>query len=100
MAQITVDSDVFQNIVSCFLLEAIQTRKDGGYDFPNELFNQLLEHMWNGGIRSNLLFTYLRMDGTDRVKYRMIRDALFNEGTNSSLIRVNPIEEEIVDDEN
>ena len=94
MAQITVDPDVFQNIISAFLLEAIQTKERGKYLFSNPLFNQLLEHMWNAGIRSNLLYNYLRMDGNDRVKYKMIRDALFNEGTNSSIIRVNPVEVE------
>jgi hypothetical protein len=93
MAQITVDSDAFQNIIACFLLEAIQTREDGKYMFSNELFNQLLDHMWNAGIRSNLLFSYLSMDGNDRVLYRMIRKALFNEGNSNSLIRVDPIEE-------
>jgi len=90
MAQITVDPDVFQNIVACFLLEAMQTRENGTYSFSNEMFNQLLDHMWNGGIRSNLLAMYLSMDGNDRVKYKMIADALFNIGNNSSLIRVNP----------
>lgn len=93
MAQITVESDIFQNVIMCFLLEAIQTRKDGTYTFPNELFNQLLDHAWNGGLRSNLLFAYLRMNGNDRIKYKMIRDALFNEGSNNSIIRVESIEE-------
>jgi hypothetical protein len=93
MAQITVDSSVFQNIISCFLLECLQTRKDGQFTFANELWNQILDHMYNAGIKSNLLYAYLRMDGNDRIKYKMIADALFNIGNNNSLIRVNPIEE-------
>lgn len=97
MAQIVVESDEFQNIVACFLLEAIQTRESGTYHFTNELFNQLLNHMWSGGIRSNLLVCFLGMPGNDRVKYKMIRKALFNEGTNDSIIRVEPIKE-VVDE--
>jgi hypothetical protein len=93
MAQITVDSDEFQNIISCFLLECLQTRRKGEFNFTNELWNQVLDHMWNAGIRSNLLYAYINMNGNDRIKYKMINDALFNIGNNNSLIRVNPVKE-------
>ena len=95
MAQISITADEFPDIVACYLLECLQERKE--LPFINPLFDDLLQKMWNAGLRANLLHMFLAMNGTERIKYRLIRKALFNEGTSSSIIRVES--EEAVEDE-
>jgi hypothetical protein len=88
--QIKITANEFPDIVACYLLECMQLRNEIPLD--NELFDQLLNKMYRSGIRANLLWMYMNMDGNYRVKYKLIRDALFNEGNESSLIRVLPDE--------
>jgi hypothetical protein len=91
MAQIKVTAGEFPNIIICYLLECIRDRKE--LPFDNPLFENLLDKMFNSGIRANLLWEFMNMDGNFRIKYKMIRDSLFNEGMDSSLIRVIPDKE-------
>lgn len=90
MAQISISAEQFPDIVEAYLLECIRRRKD--LPFENPLFEKLLQKMYNSGLQANLLVTYMNMDGNERVRYRLIRKALFNEGVSSSLIRVESTE--------
>jgi len=92
MAQITITAEEFPDIVAAYLLECVQNRKE--LPFDNPLYNNLLQKMYNAGLRANLLLMYMNMDGNERVRYRMIRKALFYEGNSSSIIRVESIEVE------
>lgn len=86
MSQITIGAEQFPDIVACYLLECIADRKN--LPFDNPLFEELLQKFYNAGLRANLFVMYMNMNGNERIKYKLIRNALFNEGSISSVIRV------------
>ncbi len=88
MAQITVESNEFPDIVMCYLLQCLKEGKK--LTIHNELFDYVLERLHNAGISANLLWAYMNMDTMLRVKYHQVADSLFNESVNSSYIKVLP----------
>lgn len=83
--QIEIKSSDFPYIIACYLLECIQNKDS--LSIENVEYKELLDKMYFLGLRSNLLWMYMNMDGNFRVKYKMIRKALFNEAP-SALIRI------------
>ncbi|MFW6129962.1 MAG: hypothetical protein ACOC56_02185 [Atribacterota bacterium] len=87
MASIVVDSNTFPDIVASYLLDIMINDSE----IENELFDEILEKLQRGGMKSYLMNYFLQMDGESRIKYKMIKQTLRNETNQKSVITIREV---------
>jgi hypothetical protein len=72
MSKITVTPDEFVDFVISFLLNKMIHKKEMLGD--NERFNDIVERMERGGLKSHLLQAFLKFDSQQRMQFKRIKD--------------------------
>jgi hypothetical protein len=72
--KLTLTASEFADIVCFFLLDKLQNPDDVIPPEYNELFNALAEAMNRRGMRSTLLWYYMKSPGERRMRYKFIRN--------------------------